>query len=109
MSADEDRGCREWPTWASVWSQDSPGSQGFGATGWGGRPSVALSQKRANQGRTKAAGEREDGKCPGGSPWQTEGLQDCSQVMHAWLGAEGMAGHGASHSCVQSLLCCEPW
>lgn len=24
-------------------------------------------------GQTKAEGEREGGKCPGGSPWQTEG------------------------------------
>ena len=58
-SADEGRRCREWPTCASVWSQDSPRSQGFGATGWGGRPSIALSLKRTKQGRQRLKGREE--------------------------------------------------
>lgn len=78
-------------------------SHGLGAS------QVALSQKRASRAGQSLQGEREDGKHPGGSladrgtfaglfPGYAPG-----SGLRAWLGVE------ASHSCVQSLLCCEPW
>ena len=92
-SADEGRRCREWPTWASVWSRDSPRSQGFGATGWGRRPSIALSLKRAEQGRQRLKGREEVGSALA-APLADRGhlcrivprSHACGLGLRAWLG-----------------------